>query len=55
MAGNNCLNAEKGKHQNLLPKESVCPICENGMEDLEHFLLGCKPGGEKGGGGGKGI
>ena len=35
-AGITCLSVEKGRHQNLLREKRVCPVCENGIEDLKH-------------------
>ena len=41
------MSVEKGRHQNLLREKHLCPACENGIEDLKHFLLGCKKPSEK--------
>ena len=46
-AGSTCLSVEKGRHQDIFCEKSVFPTCENGIEDLKHFLLGCKKPREK--------
>ena len=39
--GVNCLFLEKGRYENLERNDRSCPLCKEGIEDLEHFILRC--------------
>ena len=38
-SGTNCLFLEKGRYENIPPHDRVCPLCENEVENNEHFLF----------------
>ena len=40
-SGTNCLFLEKGRYENIPPQDRVCPLCENEVENNEHFLFKC--------------
>ena len=39
--GVNCLFLEKGRYENLERNDRSCPLCKEGIEDLEHFIFRC--------------
>ena len=41
MSGTNCLLLEKGRYENIPPQDRVYPLCENEVENNEHFLFRC--------------
>ena len=40
-SGTNWLFLEKGRYENIPPQDKVCPLCENEVENNEHFLFRC--------------
>ena len=36
-----CLLLEKWQYENIERNDRSCPLCEEGIEDLEHFIFRC--------------